>query len=55
MLVEVADATPADGRAALAAAVAAQAGFAAMPPRERGEILRRAYDLITSGSTTWRC
>ncbi len=45
-LVEVADATPDDGRAALDAAVAAQPGFAALPPRERGEILRRAFELI---------
>jgi succinate-semialdehyde dehydrogenase/glutarate-semialdehyde dehydrogenase len=50
MLVEVADAGPDDGRAALDAAVAAQPGFAAMPPRERGEILRRAFELITSRS-----
>jgi succinate-semialdehyde dehydrogenase/glutarate-semialdehyde dehydrogenase len=48
VLVEVADAGPQDGRAALDAAVAAQPGFAAMPPRERGEILRRAYELITA-------
>ena len=47
-LVEVADATPDDGRAALDAAVAAQPGFAALPPRERGEILRRAFELIMS-------
>ena len=47
-LVEVADASPDDGRAALDAAVAAQPGFAALPPRERGEILRRAYELIMS-------
>ena len=45
-LCEVADATPADGMEALAAATAAQASFAAMPPRERGEILRRAYELM---------
>ncbi|MFC4947675.1 NAD-dependent succinate-semialdehyde dehydrogenase [Pseudonocardia sp. GCM10023141] len=45
-LCEVADAGPADGMAALDAAVAAQPGFAAMPPRERGEILRRAYELL---------
>ena len=45
-LVEVANASPDDGRAALDAAVAAQPGFAALPPRERGEILRRAYELI---------
>ncbi len=47
-LLEVADAAPEDGRAALDAAVAAQPAFAAMPPRERGEILRRAYELIMS-------
>jgi succinate-semialdehyde dehydrogenase/glutarate-semialdehyde dehydrogenase len=47
VLCEVADASPADGMDALAAAVAAQPTFAAMPPRERGEILRRAYELIT--------
>ncbi|WP_433284333.1 NAD-dependent succinate-semialdehyde dehydrogenase [Pseudonocardia sp. CA-142604] len=46
VLCEVADASPQDGMDALAAAVAAQAGFAAMPPRDRGEILRRAYELI---------
>jgi succinate-semialdehyde dehydrogenase/glutarate-semialdehyde dehydrogenase len=45
-LVEVADASPADGMDALAAACAAQAGFAAMAPRERGEVLRRAYELM---------
>ena len=45
-LCEVADATPADGMEALAAATAAQASFAAMPPRERGEILRRAYEIM---------
>jgi succinate-semialdehyde dehydrogenase / glutarate-semialdehyde dehydrogenase len=47
-LVEVADAGPDDGLAALDAAAAARDGFAAMPPRERGEILRRAYELIMS-------
>jgi len=45
-LCEVADASPADGMEALAAATAAQASFAAMPPRERGEILRRAYEIM---------
>jgi succinate-semialdehyde dehydrogenase/glutarate-semialdehyde dehydrogenase len=45
-LCEVADAGPEDGMDALAAAVAAQPTFAAMAPRERGEILRRAYELI---------
>jgi succinate-semialdehyde dehydrogenase/glutarate-semialdehyde dehydrogenase len=41
-LCQIADASPADGVAALDAAVAAQADFAKMAPRERGEILRRA-------------
>ncbi|MGH3763711.1 MAG: NAD-dependent succinate-semialdehyde dehydrogenase [Pseudonocardiaceae bacterium] len=42
----VADATAEDGMAALDAAVGAQAGWAQSPPRERGEILRRAYELM---------
>jgi len=46
-LCEVADASPADGVAALDAAVAAQADWAATAPRERGEILRRTYELMT--------
>jgi succinate-semialdehyde dehydrogenase / glutarate-semialdehyde dehydrogenase len=45
-LTRVADATPEDGMAALDAAVAAQAEWAAHPPRERGEILRRAFEVI---------
>jgi succinate-semialdehyde dehydrogenase/glutarate-semialdehyde dehydrogenase len=45
-LCQVANASPADGVAALDAAVAAQADFAKVAPRERGEILRRAYDLL---------
>ncbi len=45
-LTEVADAQVDDAVAALDAAAAAQAGFAAMAPRERGEILRRAYERI---------
>ncbi|GAB2671073.1 NAD-dependent succinate-semialdehyde dehydrogenase [Saccharopolyspora gloriosae] len=45
-LCSVADATPSDGLAALAAAHEAQASWAKHPPRERGEILRRAYELI---------
>ncbi len=49
-LCQVADASPADGVSALDAAVAAQADFAAMAPRERGEILRRAYELLTARS-----
>ena len=46
MLRAVADATPEDGMVALDAAVAAQTGWAQHPPRERGEILRRAYELM---------
>lgn len=42
----VADASRDDGVAALDAAVAAQAGWARYPSRERGEILRRAYELM---------
>jgi succinate-semialdehyde dehydrogenase / glutarate-semialdehyde dehydrogenase len=49
-LCEVADASPEDGLAALDAAVAAQAGWAAHPPRERGEILRRAFEQISARS-----
>ncbi|AXE83659.1 NAD-dependent succinate-semialdehyde dehydrogenase [Streptomyces sp. Go-475] len=45
-LCRVADASPADGRRAAEAAVAAQPAWAATPPRVRSEILRRAYDLI---------
>jgi succinate-semialdehyde dehydrogenase/glutarate-semialdehyde dehydrogenase len=43
---EVADATPADAMKALDAAVAHQAEFAALDPKERGEILRRAYESL---------
>jgi succinate-semialdehyde dehydrogenase/glutarate-semialdehyde dehydrogenase len=46
VLCAVADATPADGLAALDAAVKAQESWAQHPPRERGEILRRAYETI---------
>lgn len=46
VLAQVADATPADGMAALEAATKAQASWAATAPRDRSEILRRAYDLI---------
>jgi succinate-semialdehyde dehydrogenase / glutarate-semialdehyde dehydrogenase len=48
VIAQVADATVEDGRAALDAAVAAQAGWAATAPRDRGEILRRAFELITA-------
>lgn len=42
----IADASPADGIRALDAAVAAQESWAATAPRERGEILRRAFDRL---------
>lgn len=45
-LCAVADAAPQDGRAALDAAVAAQPAFAAMAPRERADILTRAFALL---------
>ena len=47
ILTSVASATTEDGVAALDAAVAAQHDWAATPPRERAEILRSAFDLIT--------
>jgi succinate-semialdehyde dehydrogenase/glutarate-semialdehyde dehydrogenase len=50
VLCEVADASPEDGFAALDAAVAAQADWAATAPRERGEILRRAYEKLIERS-----
>ncbi len=46
VLCQVADASAADAVAALDAAVAAQADWAATAPRERGEVLRRAFDRI---------
>ncbi|WP_183100035.1 NAD-dependent succinate-semialdehyde dehydrogenase [Nocardioides pelophilus] len=48
VLTDVADASVDDARAALDAAVAAQPGWATTAPRERGEILRRAFDLVTT-------
>ena len=47
-LVEVADGQPQDALAALGAAADAQAEWAATAPRERGEILRRAYEEIVA-------
>src|SRR5579859_6826631 len=47
-LCEVADASPGDAKAALDAAVDAAAEWAQHPPRERGEILRRAFEAITA-------
>jgi succinate-semialdehyde dehydrogenase/glutarate-semialdehyde dehydrogenase len=48
VLCDVADAGAEDAKAALAAAADAQAQWAAHPPRERGEILRRAFELIAT-------
>ncbi|GAA2031823.1 NAD-dependent succinate-semialdehyde dehydrogenase [Pseudokineococcus marinus] len=48
VLASVADATPEDGQRALAAAAAAQGEWGRTPPRERGEVLRRAWELVTA-------
>ena len=45
-LAMVSDATPADGRSALDAAVAAQAGWAATAPRQRADVLMGAFELL---------
>jgi succinate-semialdehyde dehydrogenase / glutarate-semialdehyde dehydrogenase len=49
-IASVADATPEDATAALDACVDVQAEWAAHPPRERGEILRRAWEKLTERS-----
>jgi succinate-semialdehyde dehydrogenase/glutarate-semialdehyde dehydrogenase len=46
VIVDVADGDADDAMAALDAAVAAQSDWAATPPRERGEILRRSFEAI---------
>ena len=46
-LTDVADASPADAAKALDAAVEAQKEWRSTPPRERGEVLRRAWEEIT--------
>src|SRR4051812_7984354 len=46
-IASVANASAEDASAALAACASAQADWQHTPPRERGEILRRAYELIT--------
>ena len=46
VLADVADASPADGMQALEAASKAQPAWAAVPARDRSDILRRAYDLL---------
>ncbi|MBU2698105.1 NAD-dependent succinate-semialdehyde dehydrogenase [Pimelobacter sp. 30-1] len=47
VLADVADGTLDDARAALDAAAGAQEAWAATAPRERGEILRRTFGLVT--------
>jgi succinate-semialdehyde dehydrogenase/glutarate-semialdehyde dehydrogenase len=47
VIAEVANGGADDARAAAEAAAAAQPGWAAQPPRERGEVLRRAWELLT--------
>jgi succinate-semialdehyde dehydrogenase / glutarate-semialdehyde dehydrogenase len=49
-LVEVADGDDTDALAALDAADRAQPGWAATPPRERGEILRRAFEALIANA-----
>jgi succinate-semialdehyde dehydrogenase / glutarate-semialdehyde dehydrogenase len=46
VLASVADATVTDGIAAIDAASAAGPGWASTPPRQRAEVLRRAYQLM---------
>src|SRR3954463_648286 len=50
VLCQVGDATVGDGERALEAAVAAQDDWARTNPRDRGEILRRAFELVASRS-----
>jgi len=49
-LVEIANANASDGLAALAAADEASASWAKVAPRERAEILRRAFEIVKSRS-----
>ena len=46
-LTSIADAAPADAKAALDAASTAGPGWAATPPRQRAEILRKVFDEVT--------
>ncbi|MEV6217239.1 NAD-dependent succinate-semialdehyde dehydrogenase [Nocardia sp. NPDC051833] len=48
VLVEVADADPADGAQVLTIAAATQPAWAATAPRRRAEILHRAWELVTA-------
>ena len=53
-LTDVADAAPVDAMAALDAAAGAQADWARTAPRERGEILRRAFEPARGASRRLR-
>ncbi|MEO6505618.1 MAG: aldehyde dehydrogenase family protein, partial [Terrimesophilobacter sp.] len=46
----IADASVADAEAAMDAAAAASASWAATAPRQRGELLRRAFEAVTARS-----
>jgi succinate-semialdehyde dehydrogenase / glutarate-semialdehyde dehydrogenase len=46
VIADVASGTPEDARAAVDAAGAAASSWASTPPRDRGEILRRSYELM---------
>src|SRR5690606_10347969 len=50
VIATVADGGEADADAAVDAAAAAGAAWAAAPPRERGEVLRKAWELMTERS-----
>ncbi len=50
---EVADGTVEDALDAVAAAQDALAGWAATPPRQRAECLRRTFELMTERRTRW--
>ncbi|HWG28892.1 NAD-dependent succinate-semialdehyde dehydrogenase [Actinospica sp.] len=47
VIAQVADGSVADGLSAVEAAAAAGPGWAATPPRQRAEVLRRAFELMT--------
>lgn len=47
VVARVADAGPADALVALDAAAAAQSSWAATAPRQRGDVLRRVYEMMT--------
>src|SRR6266581_4628044 len=47
VVAQVADGSVADGLSAVEAAAQAGPAWAATPPRQRGEVLRRAFELMT--------